>query len=477
MTALRVRTRTILLIVCLVAVAVTVVAIQLLVTAEFRGSSPENPEQTLSAVRGAVLMGSLVGAVAALFTAIAAAAWLEAALDRVRLGMLRMVREGIPTRLEPSHIRDVDALSSALDLIGGEVRARTAAVTRDRDELERLIDSVAEGIIQLDAGGRIVRVNRAARGLLKLPAGADAQPIASLVRGAELRNLLARIVAGEEVDACEISFDGDRRILVLATPMRRNDVSAGCVVVFIDLTELRRLEVVRRDFVANVSHELKTPLTSICGYAETLLEDDVPAEIRHRFTRVIKENADRLQHIVDDLLDLSRIESGKWSPQIAPVDVGALAEDVWMEFLQRAAEKKVTFSVDDAARPAVLADPEALRQVFVNLYDNALRYSSHGGSISVSVRVEDGRAAPAPVTIIVRDNGAGIPIDALPRVFERFYRADPARSRAEGGTGLGLSIVKHLLESMGGDVRADSELGRGTAIRFRLPAASVPERL
>jgi signal transduction histidine kinase len=281
----------------------------------------------------------------------------------------------------------------------------------------------------------------------------------------------------------------DRRLLVAARPIEHGppaspppeaafrptsgSVRLPVVVAFADLTELRRLEGVRRDFVANVSHELKTPLTSIRGYVETLLGDpDLPADMRDQFLDVIHKNAERLQGIIDDLLDLSRLESGGWRPNLIRLDPSSLVRDVWAGFEPRATLQKVEFVVAGESAP-VLADAGGLRQVLTNLYDNALRYTHAGGRITASVTSlphANGGPGTDRVAIDVIDTGSGIPGDALPRIFERFYRVDPARSRAEGGTGLGLSIVKHLVESMGGDVRADSELGKGTTVRLRLPA-------
>jgi two-component system phosphate regulon sensor histidine kinase PhoR len=252
------------------------------------------------------------------------------------------------------------------------------------------------------------------------------------------------------------------------------------VVTFVDLTDLRRLEEIRRDFVANASHELKTPLTSIRGYTETLLAGGLPVSEQGQFLATIARNAERLQRIVDDLLDLSRLESGRWQPELARVRVGEVAEASWQAFGEQARKRGVAWSIETDHAPAT-ADRRGLDQVFTNLYDNALRYTPEGGRIRVRIRT----GAPPPATgprrvpadptgwIVteVADTGTGIPRDALPRIFERFYRVDPARSRAEGGTGLGLSIVKHMVESMGGSVAAESELGKGTTIRMWLPAA------
>jgi signal transduction histidine kinase len=237
------------------------------------------------------------------------------------------------------------------------------------------------------------------------------------------------------------------------------------VVALFDLTQTRRLERVRSDFVANVSHELKTPLTVIGGFAETLLDDDLPIERRRQFVETIRNNAARMQQLVDDLLDLSRIESGGWTPDPVAADLEVLFSEVVAGVQVNAAQKgiTVTWELGNGAR-SVVADVTAIRQIMTNLAGNAVRYTQQGRIVLFS------EADSAGVWIGVRDTGMGIPPHHLSRIFERFYRVDPARSRTLGGTGLGLSIVKHLAEAHGGRVRAESVEGRGTTIAVWLPA-------
>jgi signal transduction histidine kinase len=245
-------------------------------------------------------------------------------------------------------------------------------------------------------------------------------------------------------------------------------LGGGTLLVLRDVTDLRRLEAIRRDFVANVSHELKTPLTAIAGYAETLAGEPPAESDAGRFAQIIVDHARRMQRLVDDLLDLSRIESGGWRPEPEPVAIEPAAREAWDPFVERAAEQRVEFetAVADSAH-SVTVDPEALRQIFTNLFDNALRHTPPGGRVRVL-------AAPAGDDVLVRvsDTGTGISAEHLPRIFERFYRVDPGRSRQEGGTGLGLAIVKHLVEAQGGSVSAESELGRGTTILLTFPAVT-----
>ena len=231
---------------------------------------------------------------------------------------------------------------------------------------------------------------------------------------------------------------------------------------------LRRLETIRRDFVANVSHELKTPLTAVSGFAETLLDDTIPPAQRQRFVETIRDNAMRMQRIVDDLLDLSRIESGGWRPNVTSVDLSAVITSVIAEVRARAAAKGVTIGTDISSQPVgVEADPTAIRQVIGNLVENAVQYTSTG---SVTVRTS---AEGAMVRLDVVDTGVGIAAEHLPRIFERFYRVDAGRSREQGGTGLGLAIVRHLVDAHGGRVEAMSRPGAGTTISAWLPASAL----
>jgi signal transduction histidine kinase len=253
---------------------------------------------------------------------------------------------------------------------------------------------------------------------------------------------------------------GDQHILLAS---RALDLG-GSVTTLLDITELRRMERVRSDFVANASHELKTPLTSIRGYAEALSEDDPPEEIRRRFLGSILQNTLRLQKLVDDLLDLSRLESGGWTANIESVWVPDAVQEAW-DLVSAKERPKVSFALRGEA--AVLGDRQGLVHVLRNLLDNAVRHTPPGGHVRVDIE----RTARGTVTIAVTDDGEGIPAQALPRIFERFYRADSARARHVGGTGLGLAIVKHLVGAMDGHVTAESELGRGTTIRVVLPSA------
>ena len=368
-------------------------------------------------------------------------------------------------------VAEIQALRATIVSILEDLDVRARLAESEQYRVLGMFESITEGIVQVTRDARFVHVNSAARKLLNLPVNAEGNSVASIIRQSDLRSILERAARGEDVPAMEVILEG-RQLLV--SPQRREETRRqpdSVVISIVNLTELRRLETVRRDFVANVSHELKTPLTSIRGYAETLLADDVPREMQLQFIEVIQRNAGHLQRTVDELLDLSRYQSGGWQPELESVDIAEIAREVWTTCEPRAAKKQIAFRTAGDAT-SVLADREGLRHVVSNLLDNAIRYTPEGGSILMSVHPAATGARKGYVEIHVQDNGIGIPSDALPRIFERFYRVDPARSRELGGTGLGLAIVKHLVERMSGEVLAESELGKGTTIKVRLPAAA-----
>ena len=357
---------------------------------------------------------------------------------------------------------EVGDLAVSLQELSEQLAAQDT-VRRAHDALLlQLTESLNEGIVAVDAGRMVVRINETARRVLgahdALPFSVDMIP-----RERALRDALERAFAGETTDSSETTLLG-RTITVTARPL----AAGGAVLALLDLTRLRRLEAVRRDFVANVSHELRTPLTVVGGFAETMVQDDLPDERRRFFAERILANTRRMHRIVDDLLDLSRIESGGWVPNPAAVDVAAVAADALAAARDAVGNKRVILeaSVDPSAR-TVHADGMALRQILGNLVDNAARHTASGTIVVFSMPGE------REATVVgVRDTGSGIPAEHLPRIFERFYRVDAGRSRDEGGTGLGLAIVKHLVEAHGGRVRAESVVGRGTTILAEFPPAA-----
>jgi two-component system, OmpR family, phosphate regulon sensor histidine kinase PhoR len=266
----------------------------------------------------------------------------------------------------------------------------------------------------------------------------------------------------------QLSSGGGRHLEMHAVRFPSQGPLLGTVAVFHDVTEIHRLEGVRRDFVANVSHELRTPLTAIRGFAETLRNNEVPAEQRRQYLDVILRHGERLTALIEDLLELSRIEGGTRALALEPVDAAVLARGLLQDLKPRLDAGRLQGAVRAEPAPPVLADRRALEQVLLNLLDNAIKYSEPGGSIELAVS-----GSASGVRIDVSDTGIGIPESDRARVFERFYRVEKARSRDLGGTGLGLAIVKHLIQAQDGEVFVTAREGQGTTFTLRLPAAPV----
>ncbi|MBA2245141.1 MAG: HAMP domain-containing protein [Gemmatimonadetes bacterium] len=431
-----------------------------------------------------------IGAVALLLAALFSLGFSFAVtrpLRRMSAAARAMAAGDLSQRVAERRSDELGELAESLDTLAAELQRRLGQLEAERTETQMLIDSMSEGVIALAPNGSVRRANPAARRMFSLSRDPQGQTPAAVARRPEFLRLVERVLGGQPIPPTELTHHG-RALLVTAHPLP----GGGAVLVFLDVTTLRRLESVRRDFVANASHELKTPLTAIRGSSETLLDEELPPEMRRRFAEMVSTNAQRLQRIVDDLLDLSRIESGGWQVEPELLSLAAAARDAWSSCSAAAEQRQIRFAIElPTGCERVHADPSALRQIFGNLFSNSLRYTPAGGEIGVRARCAAGTEQPPAlaarslqadlteslpgsagwIEIEVYDTGSGIPASHLPRIFERFYRVDPARSRAEGGTGLGLAIVRHLVEGHGGRITAESQLGVGTVIRFTVPAA------
>jgi two-component system phosphate regulon sensor histidine kinase PhoR len=363
---------------------------------------------------------------------------------------------------------DVGSLAAALDELADNLASTLGKLERERDRLGAILESMAEGVLVTDARGQVVLANRALREMFLLGGEVEGREPIEVVRNADLHELFAEAARSSEPTSRELSIEGVRPRRVMARVAPVEQPGAGAVAVLSDVTELRRLETVRRDFVANVSHELRTPVAAIRGAAETLLLGGAQrAETAFEFATMIDRHAERLHRLVEDLLELSRIEARELRIDLAPVDLRVEAERA-RELLSLAAQARgteVRVAVEGEALE-VLADRSALEHVLTNLLENAIKYSPEGAV--VTVRAE---RRGATVRTLVEDDGPGIEARHLPRLFERFYRVDAGRSRQVGGTGLGLAIVKHLAEAMGGSVGVESTLGRGSRFWIDLPRA------
>lgn len=388
---------------------------------------------------------------------------LAAPIEEARDYAKAVVEDIADLRPFSSEIAEANELSGLLKQLRGQLNEQRVALADEQSQFISLTDALHEGVVAVDARRNVVRINHTARVLLRLqeavPFSADRLP-----RDATLHDALLAVLAGAEAIPGQVQV-ADRVLSLAARPLP----AGGALLAFYDLTPFRRLEAVRRDFVANVSHELRTPLTVVRGAVETLQDDDMPAEVRSHFLRMAESNVYRMQRIVDDLLDLSRIESGGWVPSPIELDVAAVAHEIASTLYDAARAKTVLVRIDipaDASR--LYADPTAVRQIFSNLAENALRHTETGEVVLFSVHGE------RETVIGVRDTGIGIDAVHLPRIFERFYRADPSRSREGGGTGLGLAIVRHLCEAHGGTVGAVSKFNVGTTITASFPDPAPP---
>jgi two-component system phosphate regulon sensor histidine kinase PhoR len=396
-------------------------------------------------------------AIAVVATALITAAVMNRRLRRIARAAQDLVRNPghrIPIASETGATRE---LATWINELADQVTESRDALQRERTLLASVADGLTQGVIALDGDRRIEMLNEAARKMIGVPGTMITESLLELVRVPELRTL----VEDTRDATAEIQLPNGPRALIRAA---RTYGRAGCVLLLEDVTTMRRLETVRRDFVANVSHELRTPVAVIRANAETLLagaKDD--PQMAGRLIDGLHRNAERLARILADLLDLSRLDAGQYRLDITDVAVRGIAE----QSLSAVDNKRgVAVTVDIADGVRVRADAKALDQILVNLIDNGCKY---GGA---SVRVEAKDAGDA-VRIEVRDDGPGIADKHRERVFERFYRADPSRSREAGGTGLGLSIVKHLVESMGGEVGVDANTPRGSIFWLRLPTATT----
>jgi two-component system phosphate regulon sensor histidine kinase PhoR len=402
-------------------------------------------------------------------------AWISRKSTRPLRELMRAA-EGIGTeavgqRVFPETGDEVGQLGRTFNRMSARLAERIARLEEDRQQLRTVLSGMVEGVVALDAEQRILFANDRAAQLLEFPAAAPVgRRLWEVVRHRPLLDAVRRALDGSEPSREELNWNGTAatRSLTVHAARLPGPPPRGAVLVLHDTSELRRLERLRQEFVANVSHELKTPLSVIKANVETLLLGAIEdAEHRGQFLERIARQSDRLYALILDLLSLARIESGAELFELRAVPVATVARACLERHRERAEARHQTLTLaEETPALEVWADEEALEQILDNLVDNALKYTPDGGHIHVSWRPEE-----ELVAIEVADDGIGIPATDLPRIFERFYRVDKARSREMGGTGLGLSIVKHLTQAMNGTVRAASQVGHGTTFTVCLPQA------
>jgi two-component system phosphate regulon sensor histidine kinase PhoR len=436
-------------------------------------------EAVAAQVRHRLALASGLAFLFALIVAAAAAHWNARRLERIVDVAARIAKGDLHARIKEASHDEIGRVAGAIDKTARQVEQSFAVVRSSQRQLETLLNSMQDAVIAVSADGLVQWANQPMNRLV--PQGTRLQqPVVETIRDPDFLATVKEATNTHQVKTARASSIVYGRVFdVTAAPLP----DGGAVAVLRDLTETERVEKTRRDFIANVSHELRTPLTSIQGYAETLLDGALDSAAPTReFLEIIRKNSSRMARLTEDLLTLARVESGETRFDVESVPPAELLHDAEENFREIARTHGIDLQIKDPADssapglsvpgsslqnlPPVFADREAVHQVFSNLIDNALKYGASGGRIVLGAR-----SVPRAVEFFVQDFGAGIASEHLPRLFERFYRVDKARSRESGGTGLGLAIAKHIVLAHGGSIRAESELAHGSTFLFTLPTA------
>jgi two-component system, OmpR family, phosphate regulon sensor histidine kinase PhoR len=385
-------------------------------------------------------------------------------LTQIAAASRKLAGGDMQQRMPISGDEAIAALGNSLNTMAEHLNSRMKELTEGKQRLEMIVAAMSEGVMVLDKSGRTTLTNRALRDSLETDRDLSGKTPFEVVRRPQLENAVRNVLSGGKTAIVELVTDSGRILQANVAPVLNTDGRVdSCVAVFHDLTSIKRTERMRRDFVANVSHEFKTPLTSIRGYAETLLNGALTdRKIAADFLRTIERNAQHLETLVSDLLTLARIES-ELPAMRETVNVKSVVDEQISARQAVLAERKIQI-VNDCGSVEVQADRTRLSTAISNLIDNAIMYNKPGGDVRVTGTADNGT-----FRLDIADTGEGISSDELPRIFERFYRIDKARSREKGGTGLGLSIVKHAIESQGGTIHVSSRLGAGSTFTIRLP--------
>jgi two-component system phosphate regulon sensor histidine kinase PhoR len=439
-------------------------------------------EAVQAQVRRRLLWGSVLALFIALIIAASASVWTSRRLERIVDVAARIEQGDLHARVEDSPLDEIGRVAAAIDKTAGQVERSFAAVRSSQRQLETLLNSMQDAVIAISSDGLVQWANQPMDRLVPQHTRLNA-PVVETIRDPDFLAAVKAATTTKQVKTTRAtSIVPGRAYDVTAAPLP----DGGAVAVLRDLTETERVEKTRRDFIANVSHELRTPLTSIQGYSETLL--DLSSENNgssREFLEIIRKNAARMARLTEDLLTLARVESGETRFDTEPVPPIELLHDAEESFREIARGQEVELQIvgldtpgtggaetsgkssSVETLPSVRADREAIHQVFSNLIDNAMKYGRSGGRILLGARPA---RRGGGIEFYVQDFGAGIASEHLPRLFERFYRVDKARSRESGGTGLGLAIAKHIVLAHGGSIRAESELGHGSTFLFTLPS-------
>jgi len=428
----------------------------------------ESVQKTLSTIRKIVFMGLFLALGFAFVLGYIVTTKITKPINRI-IQVTRKFSKGDFTHRVINYSRDeIGELALTLNKMAQDLEDKIKEIRRQNQELAAIFNSMIEGIIVVDKTSRIVSINPAIEKVFGvLNKAAQGRAFLEMIRNNEISEIINNVLASGKSLSAEITLvlQGHRIFEINAVGIFENESVNGCLVVVHDITEIRRLETVRRDFVANVSHELKTPLTSIKGFVETLLEGALDDKKNSRdFLKIIQDHAERLNNLVNDLLSLSNLESKEMPLEISDVHLAQVIDEVILGFGSQLKKNDVEIMNELPLGIVVKADKDKIMQVFTNLIDNAIKFNKKNGLVSIYSEELNGK-----IKITIEDYGVGIPEKDIPRIFERFYRVDKARSRELGGTGLGLSIVKHIVELHGGMAGVKSTEGLGSKFFFTLP--------
>ena len=424
-------------------------------------------EKNSSHISQALARGSLIALLLAVLLAAVAAVLIARRLERIVNFAERVAAGNLSARIEVQKSDEIARVAMALNATAERLEHSFAEVEASRQQLEAVLNSMQAPVIAVNREEKIEWVNGAMNRLLPNRVRLHA-PFLETIREPDLLFSVRETIQKRQIHTVRARIVPGRTYEATVAPM----LAGSAVVLLHDLTEVERVEKTRRDFIANVSHELRTPLTSIQGYAETLLDIENAESGTHEFLEIIRKNASRMSRLTEDLLTLARVESGEQRFRIQEIRASQLMREAQQYFAEMATLQGSELSIELQHDAIVKADPEAIHQVFSNLISNAVKYCPPNTPIVIGAHeYEEG------VEFFVRDSGPGIPSEHLPRLFQRFYRVDKARSRESGGTGLGLAIVKHIVIAHGGAVRVESELNHGSTFFFSLPKAAASQEL
>ncbi len=438
-----------------------------------RTSKPMRPiDKAVKSIQIKILFGGVLIAILAAFVSLVISRRISRPIEEIRKGAECFTRGDFQCRLPVFESEEIGSLSETMNEMAMELSERINTITRQRNELEAVFSSMVEGILAVDSEEYIISMNDAAAQMFDcIPNEVQGRSIQEVIRNIDLQKFIQSVLSGQElIEEDIVLYSGGERVLnAHGTSLHDAEGnSTGALIVLNDVTRLRKLENIRRDFVANVSHEIKTPITAIKGFVETLRDGNAkdPGQTE-RFLEIIDKHARRLEAIIEDLLNLSRIERESERKGIVLAEVKLI--DVLKTSVQlckeKANAKKIDIEFSCHEDTVVKMEPRLFEQALLNLLDNAIKYSDEGGHIAVR-----GTQTEKEIVVSVRDHGCGIEKKHLPRLFERFYRVDKSRSRDLGGTGLGLSIVKHIAQAHNGHVSVDSEPGKGSTFSIHLPS-------